>query len=118
MEVVKDEVLERGDLIGFNEGFGGSEVFPFARGALEGVFDVTGLEGVGGFEQVAAFGEAAADAGGESEVGRLAFFAAEARGFVEGGEVGVVGEEDFGVEQIFYRGNEVDMWPVEIAEFE
>ena len=64
------------------------------------------------------FSDAAADAGGEGEVDGLGVFAARAGGFVESGEVGVVGEENFAVEQIFYLGEEVDFVPVEIAELE
>ncbi len=70
-------------MIGFDEGFGGGEIFPFFGGVFEGVFDVAGFEGVGGFEQVAVLGEATADAGGEGEVNGFAGFAAEAGGFVK-----------------------------------
>ena len=75
MKVVEDEILESGDLIGLDEGFGRGEVFPFFRGVLIGVFDVAGLEGVGSFEKLAVFGDAAANAGGEGEIDGFAFFA-------------------------------------------
>lgn len=67
---------------------------------------------------MAAFGDATANASGEGEVNGFGFFAARAGGFVEGGEVGVVGEENFAVEQIFYWGEEVDFGPIKVAEFE
>ncbi len=64
------------------------------------------------------FSDAAADAGGEGEVDGLGVFAARAGGFVESGEVGVVGEENFAVEQIFCWCEEIDFGPVEVAKFE
>ena len=90
--------MERRDAIGFNEGLGGGEVFPFLGGVFEGVFDVTWLKGVGRFEEFAVFGDAAADACGEGEIDGFAWFAAKAGGFVKSSEIGIVGEENFGVE--------------------
>ena len=83
VDVVEDEVLEGGDLVGLNEGFGGGKVFPFFSGAVKGIFDVTGLKSVGRFEEFAILGDAAADAGREGKVDGLAIFATGAGGFVE-----------------------------------
>jgi len=81
--VVKDEVLEGGDVIGLDESFGGGKVFPLFGGVLIGVFDVARLEGVRSLEKLTVFGNTTADAGGEGKVDGLAFFTAEAGGFVE-----------------------------------
>ena len=59
---------------------------------------LTWLKGVGRFEEFAVFGDAAADACGEGEIDGFAWFAAKAGGFVKSSEIGIVGEENFGVE--------------------
>lgn len=98
-DIVENEVLKCVDVVSFDECLGGGEVFPFLSLVFVGIFDVSWLESVGGFcEKFAVLSDAAADAGGKSEVDGLAGFSAEAGGLVECCKIGVVGEENFAVE--------------------
>ena len=70
-------------MVGFDKCFGRGEIFPFFGLVLVSVFDVPWFESVGSFgEEFAVLGNAAADAGRESEINRLAGFATGASGFV------------------------------------
>ena len=48
-DVVENEILEGVAVVGFDESFGGGNIFPFEVLVVEGVFDVARFESVRGF---------------------------------------------------------------------
>ena len=89
-----------GDFVGefavvVGDSFGGGKIFPFEDRSVEFVLVVTGFVGANAIVEVTVTNDAAANTGGKSQVDREAGYVF---GFGEGGEIGIIFEEDREIE--------------------